>query len=51
MCSSKTIYSGQGSEFENNTFPKFLDKHNIKNIFALGHASFVESFKKQRRIQ
>ena len=43
----KTIYSDQGSEFKNNTFQKLLDKHNIKIIFALGHASFVESFNKQ----
>ena len=42
----KTIYSDQGSEFKNNTFQKLLDKHNIKIIFALGHASFVESFNK-----
>jgi transposase InsO family protein len=40
----KTIYSDQGSEFKNNTFQKLLDKHNIKMIFSLGHASFVESF-------
>ncbi len=33
------------SEFKNNTFQKLLDKHDIKIIFALGHASFVESFK------
>jgi len=42
----KTIYSDQGSEFKNNTFQKLLDKHNIKIIFALGHAPFVESFNK-----
>ncbi len=43
----KTIYSDQGSEFQNNNiFQKLLDKHNIKIIFALGHASFVESFNK-----
>ncbi len=42
----KTIYSDQWSEFKSNTFPKLLDKHNIKIIFALGHASFVESFNK-----
>jgi len=42
----KTIYSDQGSEFKNASFQKLLDKHNIKIIFALGHASFVESFNK-----
>ena len=42
----KTIYSDQGSEFKNASFQKVLDKHNIKIIFALGHASFVESFNK-----
>ncbi len=42
----KSIYSDQGSEFKNNTFQKLLDKHNIKIIFALGHASFVDSFNK-----
>ncbi len=42
----KTLYSDQGSEFNNNTLQKLLDKHNIKIIFALGHASFVESFNK-----
>jgi transposase InsO family protein len=50
----KTIYSDQGSEFKNNTFQKLLTKHDIKIIFAnfaLGHASFVESLKKQWRIE
>jgi transposase InsO family protein len=42
----KTIYSDQGSEFKNASFQKLLDKHNIQIIFALGHASFVESFNK-----
>ena len=42
----KTIYSDQGSEFKNATFQKLLDKHNIKIIFALEHAPFVESFNK-----
>jgi hypothetical protein len=42
----KTIYSDQGSEFKNNTFQKLLDKQNIKIMFALGHASSVESFNK-----
>ncbi len=37
---------GQNSEFKNITFKKLLDKHNIKIIFALGHASFVKSFNK-----
>ncbi len=40
-----TIYSDQGSEFKNKTFQNLLDKHNIQ-IFALGHAPFVESFNK-----
>jgi transposase InsO family protein len=40
----KTIYSDQGSEFKNSTFQKLLDKHNIKIIYALGHAPFVEVF-------
>jgi hypothetical protein len=40
----KTIYSDQGSEFKNASFQKLLDKHNIKIIFALGHAVFGESF-------
>ncbi len=42
----KTIYSDQGSKFKNNTLKKLLDKHNIEMIFALGHASIVESFNK-----
>jgi transposase InsO family protein len=42
----ETIYSDQGSEFKNSIFQKLLDKHNIKIIFALGHAPFVESFNK-----
>jgi len=42
----KTIYSDQGSEFKNATFQKLLDKHDIKIIFALEHAPFVESFNK-----
>ena len=47
----KTIYSDQGSEFKNNTFQKWLDKHNIQIIFALGHAPFVESLIKQWKIE
>ncbi len=43
----KIIYSDQGSEFKNKTFQKLLDKHDNKIIFALGHASFVESFNTQ----
>jgi hypothetical protein len=42
----KTIYSDQGTEFKNASFQKLLDivdKHNIQIMFALGHASFVES--------
>jgi IS30 family transposase len=39
-------YSDQGIEFKNATFQKLLDKHNIKIIFALGHAPFVEAFNK-----
>ncbi len=46
MSIPKTIYSDQGSEFKNNTFQKLLDKHSFKIIFALGHASFLESFNK-----
>jgi hypothetical protein len=42
----ETIYSDQGSEFKNSIFQKLLDKHNIKIIFALGHAPFVKSFNK-----
>ncbi len=42
----KTIYSDQGSELKNASFQKLLDKHNIKIIFALVNASFVESFNK-----
>ncbi len=42
----KTIYSDQGSEFQNASFQKLLDKHDIKLIFELGRASFVESFNK-----
>lgn len=40
----KTIYSDQGSEFENSTFHNLLDKHNMQIVFALGHAPFVEVF-------
>ena len=29
----KTVYSDQGSEFENATFQKLLDKHHIQNYF------------------
>ena len=43
----KTIYSDQGSEFKNNTFQKLLDKHNIKIIFALGHAHLQKALTKQ----
>jgi transposase InsO family protein len=42
----KTIYSDQGSEFKNAAFQKQLDKHNIKIIFALSHAPFIEVFNK-----
>jgi hypothetical protein len=42
----KTIHSDQGSGFKNATFQKLLDKHNIKILFALEHAPFVESFNK-----
>jgi hypothetical protein len=40
----KTIYSDMGSEFDNKEFQKVLDKYNIKIIFAIDHAPFVESF-------
>ena len=42
----KTIYSDQGSEFKNDEFQALLDKHNIKIIFTLSHAPFVEVFNK-----
>ena len=40
----KTKYSDMGSEFDNKEFQKILDRHNIKIIFAIDHAPFVESF-------
>jgi hypothetical protein len=46
LCIPKTIYSDQGSELKNASFRKLLDKHNIKIIFVLGHASFVDIFNK-----
>jgi hypothetical protein len=42
----KTIYSDQGSEFDNKPFHDLLNRHNIEIIFALDHAPFVESFNK-----
>ena len=42
----KTIYSDMGSEFDNKEFQKILNKHNIKIIFAIDHAPFIESFNK-----
>ncbi len=42
----KSIYSDQGSEFKNKDFQDLLDEHNIKIIFALDHAPFVEAFNK-----
>jgi hypothetical protein len=40
----KTIYSDQGSEFDNKPFQNLLDKYGVQIIFALDHAPFVESF-------
>jgi hypothetical protein len=42
----KTIYSDQGSEFKNAEFQSVLDKHNIRIIFTLSHAPFIEVFNK-----
>lgn len=42
----KTIYSDQGSEFNNKEFMDLLKKHDIKIIFATDHAPFIESFNK-----
>jgi hypothetical protein len=42
----KTIYSDQGSEFKNAEFQSILDKHNIRIIFTLSHAPFIEVFNK-----
>ena len=40
----KTIYSHQGSEFNNPTFQTLLDKHHIPIMFGLTHAPFIEVF-------
>ncbi len=42
----ETIYSDLGSEIKNAFFQKLQEKHNIKLIFASGHASFEERFSK-----
>ena len=42
----KTIYSDQGSEFQNAPFNAVLEKHNISIIFALDHAPFIEALNK-----
>jgi transposase InsO family protein len=42
----KTIYSDQGTEFNNKDVLKILEGNNVKIIFALDHAPFVESFNK-----
>jgi hypothetical protein len=42
----KTIYADQGSEFKNADFNKLLKEHDIKIIYALDHAPFVESLNK-----
>ena len=42
----KTIYSDQGTEFNNKDVLKILEENNVKIIFALDHAPFVESFNK-----
>jgi len=42
----KTIYSDQGTEFNNKDVLKILEDNNVKIIFALDHAPFVESFNK-----
>lgn len=42
----KSIYSDQGSEFNNKPFLELMKKHNVTVIFALDHAPFIESFNK-----
>lgn len=41
-----SIYSDQGSEFNNKPFLDLMKKNDITVIFALDHAPFVESFNK-----
>ena len=42
----KSIYSDQGTEFNNKEFLDLMKKYNITVVFALDHAPFVESFNK-----
>jgi len=47
----KTVYSDKGSEFNNDVFLNLMKKHNIQVIFAVGLASFVESFNRAMKIR
>ena len=45
----KTIYSDQGSEFNNSDVLDILKQKNIRIIFALDHAPFIEAFNKNMK--
>jgi hypothetical protein len=42
----KSIYSDQGSEFNNKPFLDLMKKHDVRVVFAIDHAPFVEAFNK-----